>query len=179
MERLAMDLAGPLHSRSCIAVRARTSGQRWCWRCVGCSEYTSTDYQVPPAERWVHRTKFQDAGTVPESGVQGDEAGVGRVTGLSGHLVVIRQGPRNQADGSRSMQHSGPGEGPGLPTRVARGHRCSGPSQPKMEGRDKNSLGTSACSAEDGVDTKAGEGGVPNETRAVGEPLCMEPKSRR
>ena len=29
------------HSESCIAIRARISGQRWCWRCVGCSEYTS------------------------------------------------------------------------------------------------------------------------------------------
>ena len=36
------------------------------------------DYTVPPAERRVHRTKFQDAGPVPEGGVPGDEAGVGR-----------------------------------------------------------------------------------------------------
>ena len=36
------------------------------------------DYTIPPAERWVHRTKFQDTGLVPESGVPGDEAGVGR-----------------------------------------------------------------------------------------------------
>ena len=36
------------------------------------------DYPVPSAEQWVHKTKFQDAGPVPESGVPGDEAGVGR-----------------------------------------------------------------------------------------------------
>ena len=31
------------------------------------------DYTIPLLERWVHRTKLQDAGPVP-----GDEAGVGR-----------------------------------------------------------------------------------------------------
>ena len=36
------------------------------------------DNIVPPAERWVHRTKFQEAGLVPESCLLRDEAGVGR-----------------------------------------------------------------------------------------------------
>ena len=36
------------------------------------------DYTVPPPERRVHRTKLQEAGPVPEGGVPGDEAGVGR-----------------------------------------------------------------------------------------------------
>ena len=36
------------------------------------------DYTLPPVERLVHRTKLQDAGPVPEGGVPGDEAGVGR-----------------------------------------------------------------------------------------------------
>ena len=36
------------------------------------------DYTIPPVERLVHRTKLQDAGPVPEGGVPGDEAGVGR-----------------------------------------------------------------------------------------------------
>ena len=35
------------------------------------------DYTVPPAEQRVYKTKFQDAGPVPEGGVPGDEAGVG------------------------------------------------------------------------------------------------------
>ena len=34
------------------------------------------DYTIPPAEQWLDRTKFQDAGPVPESGVPGDKAGV-------------------------------------------------------------------------------------------------------
>ena len=33
---------------------------------------------MPPPERRVHRTKLQDAGPMPEGGVPGDEAGVGR-----------------------------------------------------------------------------------------------------
>ena len=36
------------------------------------------DYAIPPPERRVHRTKLQDAGPMPEGGVPGDEAGVGR-----------------------------------------------------------------------------------------------------
>ena len=40
------------------------------------------DYPVPPADRWVHRTKFQDAGPLPESGMPGDEAGVGRARAI-------------------------------------------------------------------------------------------------
>ena len=36
------------------------------------------DDPVPPTERWVHRTQFQDIGPVPKSGVSRDEAGVGR-----------------------------------------------------------------------------------------------------
>ena len=28
------------HCGSCIAIRAQITGQRWYWRCVGCSEYT-------------------------------------------------------------------------------------------------------------------------------------------
>ena len=36
------------------------------------------DDPIPPTERWVHRTQFQDIGPVPKSGVSRDEAGVGR-----------------------------------------------------------------------------------------------------
>ena len=35
--RLWLDME---RSASCIAIRAQTSGQRWCQRCVSCSEYT-------------------------------------------------------------------------------------------------------------------------------------------
>ena len=64
--------------RSCTATRARISDPKWYWRCAGCLGYTRRGLRPTPQERRIHRTEFQDAGPMFESGVPRDEAGVGR-----------------------------------------------------------------------------------------------------
>ena len=45
------------------------------------------DYALPPQERRIHRTEFQDAGPMFESGVPRDEAGVGRARATDPDLI--------------------------------------------------------------------------------------------
>ena len=89
------------------------------------------DYPVPPAERWVYRTKFQDAGPVPESSMPRDKTGVGRARAthpdeLPGYASSQHGGDPQHDDAWLADTTSGSGhvrDAPGAGPRGADGER--------------------------------------------------------
>ena len=72
------------------------------------------DYALPPKERRIHRTEFQDAGPMFESGVPGDEAGVGRARAtdpdeLPGDATSEHRSDPQHDDVGSADEASGPG----------------------------------------------------------------------
>ena len=72
------------------------------------------DYALPPQERRIHRTEFQDAGPMFESGVPRDEAGVGRARAtdpdqLPGDATSEHRSDPQHDDVGSADEASGPG----------------------------------------------------------------------
>ena len=96
----------------------------------GIHKTRTTPYHT--AERQVHRTKFQDSGPVPEGGMPGDEAGVGRARAthpdeLPGYAAGQHGGDPQYDDAGSADTTPGPGHVWGTPGAGRDGERVRGP----------------------------------------------------